>query len=230
VLLAGSLPASAATTTGSGELASETRAVSDFQGISVSGSIDLKVRQAAREAVEVHADDNLLPLLESSIEIGAGGRTLHIRWKRGESIRTRSGATVTVDVVRLGAISSSGSGDVTVDGLSTPALVLSLSGSGDAVLNGLATEDLSVRIAGSGDVSGNGSATRLRLSIAGTGDIQFGGLRAEDVSIGITGSGDAAVQARKTLNVSIAGSGDVVYSGEPAVKLSVAGSGSVKKQ
>ena len=51
----------AASTVGSGRSATETRAVEGFEAVSLEGSIDLEVRQAAQASVAVTADDNLLP-------------------------------------------------------------------------------------------------------------------------------------------------------------------------
>ena len=218
------------TSNGSGTVVSQAREASDFQSIAVSGSINVKIRQGARELVEVRTDDNLQALLETVVESGSGGRTLHVRWKRGSNVHTRSEPTVTIDVVTLKAISSGGSGRVVVDGLNTPALKFSIAGSGDGRLNAITTNEMEVSIAGSGDVRGDGKSTQLKLSIAGSGDIQLAKLLADDVRVSIAGSGDASVHAQKSLSVSIAGSGDVIYSGDAVVKTSIAGSGSVKKR
>lgn len=226
----GNTPAQARTV-GSGHLATETRAASGFDAIALSGSMDLVVRQAATEGVRVEADDNLLPLIETVVESGAQGRTLAIRVKRGESFGTHKKITVSVDVVKLGSIETSGSGDVTVEGLKTPALRLAIAGSSDARLSGLATDHLDLRIAGSGDVVAAGSARQLKIGIAGSGDADTAGLAADDVSVSIAGSGDANVTANKSLEVSVAGSGDVRYGGDVAsVKASMAGSGSVQRR
>jgi Putative auto-transporter adhesin, head GIN domain len=223
--------AARAATVGSGRAATETREVSGFAAITLRGGIDVMVRQGAREAVQVSADDNLLPLLQTTALGSGDARTLVIQWARGETIRTRAKAVVTVDVVRLSALASSGSGDMVIEALKTPALALSISGSSDARLNGLATEQLRVDISGSGDVQASGKATRLDVSIAGSGDVRSRELAADDVSISIAGSGDASVQAHKTLAVSIAGSGDVEYSGAAAItKSRIAGSGRVRQR
>ena len=223
-------PAQAATT-GSGKPATETRNVSDFEAIALSGAMDLVVRQGSKEAVEVTADDNLLPLLETVVESGSNGRTLHVRFKRGERVNTKGPIKVNVNVVKLSGLSAAGSGDIRVEGLKTPLLKLSVSGSSDARLNELTTDALEVRIAGSGDVQANGAAKALKVSIAGSGDVQMSALAADDVTVSIAGSGDAVVQANKSLGVSIAGSGDVQYSGTAtAVRSSVAGSGQVTKK
>ena len=213
--------------TGSGHPASEARAVSDFQAITAAGPIKLVVRQAAREALQLRADDNLLPLIETTVEAG----TLRIAPKRGENLNTRTPIVATIDVVNLKSLSLSGSGDVLVETLKTPSLALSLSGSSDAKLRGLATDELGVKVSGSGNVEAAGSAAKLKISVSGSGDVRTRELASDDVTVSIAGSGDANVTANKTLSVSIAGSGDVVYGGSGAlVKSSIAGSGSVKQR
>jgi hypothetical protein len=220
-----------AAVTGSGTAAREVRAVGDFQAIELHGDFDLVVRQSGRTAVEVSADHNLLPLVETEVIDGRHGRTLRIAWRRGESVRTRADTQVTVDVAQLRAVSASGSGDVRIDALTTPLFSLALAGSGDAQLARLATDELSVSIAGSGDVSASGRTKRLALSIAGSGDVAAHDLAAEEVKVSVAGSGDARVHAERELTVAIAGSGDVVYSGAAALmKSSIAGSGSVRKR
>lgn len=218
-------------TQGSGNVVSQTRALTDFQSIKVSGSMQVKIRQAASESVEVRVDDNLQALLETVVEPTAEGRTLHVRWKRGENVRVRGEPVVSIGVVKLTAVASQGSGDVSIDSLVTPALSISLAGSGDARLKAVSADELGIRLSGSGDVRGDGKAQRLKIAIAGSGDVQLMDLKADSVSISIAGSGDAAVYADKALSVSIAGSGDVVYSGTAtAVTSTVAGSGSIKRR
>jgi Putative auto-transporter adhesin, head GIN domain len=223
--------AAQAMTIGSGKAATETREASGFAAITLRGGIDLVVRQGAREAVQVSADDNLLPLLQTTVEGSGDARTLIIQWARGENIRTRSKAVVTVDVVKLTALSSSGSGDMVVQALKTPALALSISGSSDAKLSSLDAEQLRISITGSGDVQASGKVTQLNLSIAGSGEVRTRELAADDVSLSIAGSGNASVRADKTVAVSIAGSGDVEYSGAATItQRRIAGSGSIRQR
>lgn len=212
---------------GSGKPATESRAIGEFDAVATSGSMNLEIRQSAKEAVSVTADDNLLPLVETIVD----GRTLQVRFKRGESIHPRTTVRVVVDVVKLNAVSSSGSGDVTIDGLKTPLLKLSLAGAGDAKLKALNADALEVRVAGSGDVRGDGIARQVKLAIAGSGDVALAELIADDVTVSIAGSGDAQVTANKSLTATVAGSGDIQYRGNAtAIKTSVMGSGSITKR
>ncbi len=220
-----------AATTGSGKALSETRAVSGFQAIALPGSIDVVVRQASSEGVQVRADDNVLPLVQTIVEGSGDTRTLRIQFKAGVSVRTKTPVVVSVDVIKLSAVSSSGSGNIRIEALKTPQLSLSISGSSDARLQQLDTDQLSVSIAGSGDVQASGRAGKLDVSIAGSGDLRARELAAGEVSVTIAGSGDASVTAQKTLSVAIAGSGDVDYGGGAVVtNKRIAGSGSVRQR
>lgn len=226
-----SMGAAQAASIGSGKAATEAREANGFAAISLRGDMDLVVRQGARAAVQVTADDNLLPLLQTTVEGAGDKRTLVIQWPRGQNIRSRAKTVVTVDVIKLTALASSGSGDIAVEVLKTPQLALSITGSSDARLSGLDTNELRVAIAGSGDVQASGKAVKLNLSIAGSGDVRARDLSADDVTISIAGSGDASVRANKTLAVSIAGSGDVEYAGAATVtNRRIAGSGSMRQR
>lgn len=223
--------AAGAATTGSGRVVTETRAVSGLSSIALRGGIDLVVRQGATEGVSVRGEDNIVPLVQTTLEGSGAEKTLRIQFKRGESIRPHQKVEVTVDLIRLRTLSAAGSGDIRVPALTTPALALSISGSSDARFEQLDVGRFTIGIAGSGDVAARGKAGKVDVSIAGSGDVRARELAAEDVSISIAGSGDASVHATKSLEVSIAGSGDVEYSGGATLaKSRVAGSGSIRQR
>lgn len=217
-------------TTGSGKIQTDTRAATGFQAISLKTSAKLVLRQGSREGVELRADDNILPLIETRVIDGAGVPTLEIRSRDGASYSTKTTPVITVDLIKLSSLAVSGSGDVTGDALKSPTLKITVSGAGDIRLNRLAVDDLAIKVTGSGDVRFNGRAGKLGIAVAGSGDVDTAGLEADEVSVSIAGSGNASVNARKTLAVTIAGSGDVVYSGDALPKTSIAGSGTVRKK
>ena len=215
-----------AVVTASGPSVSEARTAGDFRGIAVSGGIELKVRPGGVAAIEVKAEANLLPYLETVVEDG----TLQVRWKKGSKLRVKDTPQVSVTVVELQSVTGAGSSDITIAALKTPRLAIKLAGTGKIEIEGIQAEDLSISMAGSGDMQASGRATRLQLSVAGSGDIQCNALKADDVAVSISGSGDASLYAAKSLSVSIAGSGDVLYSGDAQVKSNIVGSGSVRKR
>ena len=216
--------------TGSGRMASEARAVPAFQAVNLKGAMKLVVRQAAAEAVEVRADDNPLPLIETVVVDRRGTPTLEIGSKRRASYSTRNSIVVTVDVVTLKSLALSGSGDAVAEALKAGDLKVQIEGSGNLQLRRLAADALGIQVSGSGDILATGRAGALSISIDGSGDVVTRELESDDVSVSIAGSGDARVNARRTLAVSIAGSGDVDYTGDAVVRSSITGAGSVNKR
>lgn len=215
--------------TGSGKLQTESRHVSGFQAIHAGGSIRIVLRQGPREGVELRADDNLLPLIETRVVERGGVPTLEIEAKSGTSFSTRNPIVATVDLITLRALHVSGSGDVVGEALKATHLRLEVSGSGGVRLRQLVADEVAAKVSGSGGLELAGRTGQFALSVAGSGDVDARALEADDASVSVAGSGDASVNARKTLTISVAGSGSVAYTGSATVKSAVAGSGSVKR-
>jgi hypothetical protein len=226
-LIAGGSPARADTVVGNGKAASEACATGEFNAVALEGGLALELRQGRVASVVVHGDSNLLPLLDSVVD---NGQTLQLRWKRGTSVRSDSRTWVEVTAPQIHAVSSAGSGDITIDTMKVPQLSLSISGSGGVRAKALSTDELSLRIAGSGSAGLSGRSARLDIDLSGSGGIDAADLRADDVRVSIAGSGSASVHAARSLAVNIAGSGDVSYGGEPTVQRSIVGSGRVHKR
>ncbi len=214
---------------GSGDIGTESRDVGSFDGISTAGDFKILVRQGSTNRIEVKADKNLLPYIETRVVDGGKGRTLEIATKRGFNLSSTAEPQLVLEMPQLRAISIAGSGDVKVEAMKTAGVDASIAGSGDIVFDNLSSERLSLKVSGSGDVTAAGRVDKLVVSIAGSGDVRTRALTADDVKVSIAGSGDATVQAVKTLRVSIAGSGDVSYVGSPEISTSVVGDGTVKR-
>ncbi len=227
-LVAGSTAAFAGlfgnTVDGSGRIASDTRTLSGYKSIAIHGPFKVVLRQSGREGVQLQGDDNLLPLVETTVS----GQALEIGPKKGTDFG-RQQVVVTVDFISLHALSLDGSGQVGADGLIAPRLDVAIGGSSQLQLDRVDAGTVNVALGGSGGLRAGGKARRLVLVIGGSGSVQAGQLQAEDVTVSVGGSGGAAVHAANTLKVSVAGSGSVVYSGDPKVSKSVAGSGTVSR-
>ena len=122
-----------ARTVGSGHLGTETRTAAEFQAVALYGEMDLVVRQGTPQSVQVQADDNLLPLLESVVDTTANRPTLQVRWAKAQSIQSHAKVRVTVVVPKLSALLASGSGDMLLESFTTPTLKVSLSGSASSM-------------------------------------------------------------------------------------------------
>jgi hypothetical protein len=187
---------------GSGDVVTQERAVGPFERVIVNGSTDVDVSIDDAQSVTVEAQQNIEPLIETSVRDGV----LVVSSRR--SYTSHRNVAVHVTVPNLTGVATHGSADVTIDGARGPSLDLSTHGSGD--------------ITASGDVD------RLFYNSSGSGDAKLADLRARDVTVRMRGSGDARLAVADSLDVEVSGSGDVTYSGTPSVLHQVVhGSGSV---
>jgi hypothetical protein len=209
---------------GSGRVIDDVRSITGFNRVTVNGPIDVRIRAADVERVVVHADDNIAPLVETSLL----GTTLVIGLRHGSSYRTRSKVEVQVQAVKLAGITLRGNGDILADRVESDVFEASLQGSGDINVASLRADTVAVSISGNGDVRAKGMVGTLGLVIDGSGDAHFADLVAKTVAVSISGSGDARVHAMDDLQVSISGSGDVRFRGAPRITKAIKGSGSVE--
>lgn len=209
---------------GSGNVIEDVRSVPPFSGLVVAGPVDVRLRAGSAERVVVHADDNIAPLITTTVEDGK----LVVGLKPGASFRTRSRMYAEVGFREIASVLVRGSGDVRADRISAPIFEATIRGSGDVSIDALDSDAVALSIAGSGDFTAAGRAAKLGVVIVGSGDVRADKLQAREVAVRIRGSGDARVHASESLQADIAGSGDVLYRGEPAVTKKVAGSGEVR--
>ncbi|WP_342117376.1 head GIN domain-containing protein [Pseudoduganella sp. OTU4001] len=210
---------------GNGNIAKQTREVSNFDALGLGLPGNVEVRMGNAESVTIESDDNILPLIETVVEDG----TLKIRpVRRNLQLDTRN-LKVVVTARKIERISVGGSGSVDAEGIRGGKLSFDVGGSGSMSLRNIEGDSITVSLGGSGNLKASGSAEKLKVSIGGSGKVSTGQLATKDATVSIGGSGQAVVWAKQSLTVSVAGSGDVSYYGEPQVTKSVMGSGSVKR-
>jgi hypothetical protein len=193
---------SGGTLQGSGVPAEQARSVPAFRGVELAGSNIVTVRVGRRRSVVVSGDDNLLSKVRTTVQ----GRRLVIATVG--SFSTHTPMRVAVATPSLNALELSGSGVVTVEGVSAKALA--------------------VRLPGSGVLRASGNAGRLDVTLSGSGLAALGGLVARDARAVVSGSGRIDVTATRSLHASVPGTGAIFYGGAPAhVTTKVNGTGAI---
>lgn len=210
--------------TGDGVSTREQRHAGTFHSIDVSGPFKVNLTQGVAQAIEVHADGNMLPYIEIENDNG----TLEIKTKRGYNLRFKTPVEIFITSRDYKNLSITGSGDIVAGLINTERLNADVMGSGDIFMEVDAPE-IETKISGSGNIRVRGRARDLRSNIRGSGELQAFNLLTENTTVDINGSGDAEVFASKNLDIEIGGSGNVRYKGDPTVKRSVRGSGDINK-
>lgn len=236
---------------GNGVSVTEVRPVAPFVALANEGSFDVYVSQGETAEVLVTCDENLLEYVGVEVQ----GDTLVISASRDGlrlvQILPRTDCYVSVVTPDLYELSTSGSGNVSVEGgsplalaevalsgsgdvtISAPVVVDALSvlttGSGEARLDWIEAHDVSLLSTGSGGLEVNGGvAAALELQASGSGDALAAGLVADAASALLTGSGDGELSVVRSLSARLTGSGDLTVWGDPAsTDIEESGSGEV---
>ena len=210
-------------TFGNRNLISETRAVSGYDRVNLSGGGTLDIVQDGTELVTIQTYDNMLKYVTSQVR----GGTLYLGLDSGIVSILPSALNITLHVKDMGGINTSGSWEVSSKSITATDLSIVISGSGKVQLDSATLTSLSVTSSGSGDVTLAGKTTSQTISISGSGKYTAGDLSSQTTNVSISGSGNVTVWATDSLSVHVSGSGEVSYYGSPQVSSQQSGSGSI---
>ncbi|MBN2728073.1 MAG: DUF2807 domain-containing protein [Bacteroidales bacterium] len=210
---------------GNNNVISQTRSLPVFTDIENEGSLDVMYVQDSVYFVEIEAEGNLIPYIETDVY----GTELRIRVQRRRNLDPNYPINIYVHAPTLNSVNLSGSGSIVCDTVQTSYLNVKISGSGQITMP-MICNNLNAKISGSGDMYLSGTATRGDLDISGSGTIYGYNLQQTECIADISGSGNMYLNVSDLLDVVISGSGDVYYMGSAAVSTSISGSGSVIHQ
>lgn len=208
---------------GKGSNVTETRNITGFSGIDLSMNADVYYVQDSIYRVEVSAQKNILPVIETEIH----GTVLEIECRT--LLHSHNRIVVTIYSPDIDKFHVSGSGKLYAqNSINTGSLDVSLSGSGTISIHSITAQNLTCKISGSGDIHVMGGAVSSEnFRISGSGDIEAVNVVANSSVVNISGSGDMTLQAVQNLDVTISGSGSVKYKGNPVVQTHISGSGKI---
>ena len=210
---------------GNGNITTQTRSAGQFNGIDVSGSIDVYVRQDSSTSVKVEADDNL----QQYVETISDGSVLRIKTEEGYNLRSSRQIKVYVSGPSFKSFEASGACNIYSQGTITSSeLDYDLSGSCDATMD-LNVPKISVEASGACTLKLKGQTKDFHVRGSGSTDIKSMDLLAETVDLDISGAGDVEVYASMKLTGSISGAASVHYKGAAQTDIHTSGATSVKK-
>ena len=210
---------------GSGNVVSEAREVSNFHSIEVSYPAEVFVKQGSQESLEIEAEDNLLPKLQTQVRNG----TLEIFYRRenGKHVNPTKTVKITIVVKDLDEVDFTSAGELTIEKLKTDTLDVSLSGAGNLELDEVQLKGLGVNLSGAGSMTASGVADDLDLNISGFGDFEGADLHGKVARVSISGAGSATVWVDEDLMAGISGAGSISYYGTASVTKQISGVGGV---
>jgi len=211
---------------GNGHIQTETRTTSSFNGVDVSGAINIYVLQDSLNSVKVESDENLLQYVEVYNE----GNTLKIHQREGVNLKPSREIKVYVSGPDFKRFEASGACNIYSENkvAGKDGIEIDLSGASDVKMD-LKSPKVDAELSGAGTINLKGETKDFTVKGSGSTDIKCFDLMAENVEVRITGAGDADVFASVKLDVHVSGAGSVRYKGNANVSQNVSGAGSVKK-
>ncbi len=209
---------------GNGKVVKQTRVVSNFDGLEISGAFDVILRQGDPESVVIEADENLLPLITTEVH----GTTLVIDNKK--SIKSPTTLKVFITFKDMKRMETSGAVDILAENrLTLGEFSLHTSGA-SSITMGLTVQKLGLNCSGASKLKLSGTAVDVEADFSGACDVFAFDLVSENFKIDLSGAGKAQIHVTKKLDAEISGAGSVHYKGSPAmVNQSVSGAGAIKK-
>ena len=190
---------------GSGNVTRETRSVSGFSEVALSGTGNLTIRQTGSESLTIEAEDNVIPYIDTTVE------------NNRLSITTRNMIPTPTQPINY---------ELTVKDLSA----LQLLGAGTIDASGISTDSLNATASGTGDIRVAGKVDSQDVTVLGAGSYKAGDLQSKQAKINISGAGNAIVNVSDELDAAISGAGSVEYIGNPTVNRNITGFGSVSRR
>lgn len=207
----------------------QTRTVSAFNGIEVSGGIDLYL-SSGNEAVAVSASK---PEYRDRIrtEVTNGILKIWFDSKWGVSITGNRALKAYVSYQTLKSLAASGGSDIQVETpIAAEELAVRISGGSD-FKGAVNVEKLTVRQSGGSDVRISGRTSVLDVDASGGSDFKGYDLVAEVCELEASGASDIEITAKRELSARASGASDIYYKGSPAVKQAKSsGASSVKSR
>lgn len=209
---------------GNGNVTTEERAVSDFDGVRGSAGIDVYLEEGDENKVVVEADENLMDIITTEVVNGK----LKIRAEK--SIRRAKSNKVYVTYTNLNTIEASSGADVIGNSvIKSETLSLSSSSGADLEVEILAKEVYADCSSGA-DLKVSGKATSLRANASSGSDIKAKDLLVVTCTADASSGADITVNVKDRLNGNASSGGDIKYYGNPeAVSAKDGYSGSIRK-
>ncbi len=202
---------------GAGAVMTEVRDVLEFSEVTNTGSFDVYVHPSEDFHLEVKAQGNLFPIIETYVS----GSTLIIKTKDGSCFRSSYPVEVDVWMPEIDGLTLSGSGKIIAESARSAIFECFNSGSGHLVIDTIEAHDLTAGNSGSGVVRiGEATATDIGLYQSGSGTLD-GGTIYGSVEMKVRHSSSGRVRAElidgTSVDAVLSGSGKVELSGEATI-------------
>ncbi|GAC1427253.1 MAG: hypothetical protein NVS9B7_05540 [Flavisolibacter sp.] len=212
------------------EANAESRTVSSFHSLQISGGIDLVLNQSGQEGLAVSASEKqYVAQIKTNVENGVlkiwyEGREKW--WHKMHNPKMKA----YVSVRNLDEIRASGASDIQIEGkISTSNLKLSCSGASDLKGTLEVSGNLRINLSGASDLKINGSAFETMIKVHGASDMKGYDFKTGVCSIEASGASGVHITVEKEISAAVSGASSVSYKGDAKTKdIKVSGASNIE--
>ena len=188
---------------GSGNVVTEERQVKDFAGVELATIGKLYIQIGTVEKLEIEAEDNILPYLETEVDKGS----LVIKVQKRVDLRPKEPIRYYLTVKKLERIVLSSAGDVEAPDINSERFTIISSSAGDLEMGDLETGFLKIRMSSAGDVSiGDVKARDIEVSISSAGDLSMEEVEVTSLEVQMSSAGDCRIERLKAESLDLSNS------------------------
>jgi len=202
----------------------EDRNVPDFNAVNVASGIRATVEIGPRRPVHVEADDDVLALLETTVEDG----TLNIGFKPHSRWSGERRVTVTIQTPELRAIGASGGAIVRATFTRADESSIEASGGSEIRARGIDAARLAIHGSGGSQFDVQGRADSLNLEMSGGSRLHGRDLSVKDVDVQASGGSEGELRANGRIRGSLSGGSEMHVRGGARGKVATSGGSSVE--
>jgi hypothetical protein len=192
-------------TVGSGRFVTESRPVRGFDAIAVMAGGRAIVTLSDIESLDVTAEDNILPLVESTVVNG----TLTLGFRPGAGSLSSRGVTYHIGMRSMRGFNAAAGSAIEAHGIDTAAL--------------------DVRLSAGSTFVGSGSADRLELELSAGSRVDAPALRSRVTTVTLSAGSTALVRVSDLLSGHASAGSQLTYLGNPEVQVQTSAGSTVRR-
>ena len=158
------------TIVGTGDIASMEVELTEFEGVSVTGTCNVDIVTGETQAVEFHAQQEVLNVLRYEVI----DHILHIGFKPDYTVNTSKEISASIVIPMVSFASITGAGDFSIEGAKQEVLDIHITGTGSVSAFDMEVNDCTIRISGAGNCDVN-VIESLDVLISGVGMVFYMG-------------------------------------------------------
>jgi len=177
------------TVVGSGDVQTEEIQATDFNGITVTGTCNVRITIGETFSVKLHAQQQVLNVMTARVKSGI----LQIGFDPDYTVNTKEEISATIVMPLVDYVSITGAGNFSLSGERQSKLDIVITGAGNVEAFGMEVDDCYININGSGNCEVNVIET-LVVNVSGVGNVFYKG--SPDVTSDISGVGNVIAAGR----------------------------------